>query len=343
MKNLTRISISNGLFKDIKKLMNDGKYASPQHILELIAAGKLHVDSRVLGTCGDAKSVLVRSELADALYKFADSTGRSKIRALDMIAQGKVKPLPITPHVALKANGVMVAALNKLAATRNITVEQCIEELLKRGEAVDVHRANKCPGYAFLYITQDMYERLQAKAATSNKTVASALYKLVARDRPRHAVRLYNYIKPALRCRADKEHKTMSELLRDILTGKAEPIREALTACPHSGSVPCIVTTEMYDGLVRYAKRCNLAIRRVVELIVTGKAPHLGAVPAPTAERGPEAPAKVKAEPATRATDTQSCAPVARCISASELQALVDTAVKKALQDAVKELLAKLA
>ena len=343
MTNLTRIYISNGLFKGIKKLMNDRKYASPQHILELVAAGKLHVDSRVLGTCGPAKNVLVRSELADALYKFADSTGRSKIRALDMIAQGKVKPLPITPHVAIKANGVMVAALNKLAATRNITVEQCIEELLKRGEAVDVHRANKCPGYAFLFITQDTYEKLQAKAAASNKTVASALYKLVTRAIPRRAVRLYNYIKPALRCRADKEHKTMSELLRDILTGKAEPIREALTSCTHSGSVPCIVTTEMYDGLVRYAKRCNLTIRRVVELIVTGKAPHLGATPAAAGGPTAAAPAEVKAEPVAQAPGIQNCAPVARCISASELQALVDTAVKKALQAAVKELLAKLA
>lgn len=343
MTNLTRISVSNGLFECIKNLMRSGKYESQQHIIELIASGKLRVDSRAINTCGPIRNMHVRPALADALYKFADSTGRAKIRALDMIAQGKVKPLSITPYAAIKANRVIVAAINKLATKRSITVEQCTEELLSRGETVDARGANTCPGYAFLFITQDSYEKLRAEAVTSNKTVASTLYRLVTRDRPGHSVRLYSYVKPALCRRANKEHKTMSELIRDILTGKAEPLREVFTPSSHSGSLRCVVPPEMYDSLVRYAKRCNLAVRRVIELIVTGKAPHLGAAPASAAAGSPDVTTKVKADPAPQATEVQSCTPVARCISASELQSLVDAAVKKALQAAVKELLAKLA
>lgn len=343
MRNLVRIAISAGLFREMKNLVDTGKYAGDQHVLELLATGRLHIKRQLDTRCKRTHQVYVRAGFAKALQEFANDTGRAKSRALDMLAMGKLEPLSITPYAAVKLSKVVANAVRELAAMHNITVEQCVSDMLRQRESIKVPEFDPRKGTGHLFVTHDMYEHLVAEANAAHTTVASVLIaRLCTRD---NMVRLstYKYVKPALRRIAYKEHKTMSSVLRDILTGKAEPLRVRFRSNSSHGTITFVVSAAMNDCLVRYAKRCNISVARLIERIITGKAPHLGATPTPTAEVGPDTTAVVKPEPVTRATDTQSCAPVARCISASELQSLVDTAVKKALQSAVKELLAKLA
>lgn len=341
MRNLVRIAISEGLFLAMKNFVATGKYASDKHVLELLATGRLRVNTQLDTRCKRTQAVYVRAGFAAALQEFANDTGRAKSRALDMLAMGKLEPLAITPYATIKLSRVVADAVRKLAAMRNTTVEQCVSNILSQGETIEVPEFDPCKGAGPLFVTHDMYEQLAAEAKASHTAVSSVLIDRLCTRSDMVRLSAYKYIKPELLRIAYKEHKTMSSVLRDILTGAAEPLHVRSRPGSSHGTITFVVSADMNDCLVRYAKRCNISVARLIDRIITGRAPHLGA--APDAEISPDTVAEIKPEPETRSDDTQSCTPVARCISASELQSLVDAAVKKALQAAVKELLAKLA